>query len=251
MSIPEIEFITQTPLPPAPSRERGEMVTLPSFTAERQAVAVGSQIAEFDPVLAPALRADLGNALLLAQLAADKAAGSPPQDFIGWYRAYVGALKRIGWIVGDLDFREQALSADGALVHKEIIPVVTAFLGPAASAVSIVVGLLNSLQAIQADQPWITLFQSESQTLNGAKFQINIVGEDQNGDPSINVLAVGIKASQRITQVLFFKAQQQSTRLEKAAATMSMPAALLGKIREVLADRVEVYVADNIKNIEI
>jgi hypothetical protein len=248
---PEVEFVMALPLPEARTRGPGDSATLPSFTAERQALAVGGQIAEFSPAISPELRGDLSNCLLLAQLAADKAAGSPAQDVRSWYQTYSSVLRNTGWLVSEGDFQEQAVSADGVFVHKEIIPLLTAFLGPAVAAVSLVVQMLNSLSAMQQNQPWITLFQSESQTLNGAKLQVSLVDKNANGDAAVNLLSVGIETSQRITQVLFFRVSRQSTRLSKTTGTMTMSPAMLARIREVVQAKVAQHVFDNIANIDI
>jgi hypothetical protein len=251
MSSSEVEYIKALSLPTARSRGPADLAKPPSFTTERQALAIAGQIAEFSPAIGPELRGDLSNCLLLAQLAADKAAGNPAQDVQTWYRTYSSVLKQTGWVVGEGDFQEQAVNADGAFVHKAIIPVVAAFLGPAVSAVSIVLQLLNSLSAMQQNQPWITLFQSESQTLNGAKMQISLVDTNTHGDPEVSLLSVGIEASQRITQVLFFKISRQSTRLKKASGSMTMSPAMLARIRDAVQTKVEQHVFDNIANIDI
>jgi hypothetical protein len=251
MSTLEVEYIKTLELPAARSRGLGERATPPAFTTERQAVAIAGQIAEFSPAIGADLRGDLSNCLLLAQLAADKTAGSPAQNVRNWYQTYAGVLRNTGWLVSDSDFQEQAVSADGAFVHKEIIPVLIAFLGPAASAVSIVVQMLNSLSAMQQNQPWITLFQSENQTLNGAKLQISLVDKDANGDATVSLLSVGVEARQRITQVLFFRVSRQSTRLSKATGTMTMAPAMLARIRETVQAKVDQHVFDNIANIDI
>jgi len=250
MSNQELDFIQSLELPEP--RSRGiESAAPPSFITERQAVAVAGQICEFSPTVDPSARADLANCLLLAQLAADKAAGSPPKDVRSWHAQYVNALKKTGWLVSGGDFQEQAVSADGVLVHKEIIPVITAFLGPAASAASIVLQMLNSLSAMQQNSSWITLFQDESQTLTGAKLQVSLVDQDANGAATVNLLSVGIEASQRITQVLFFKVSRQATKLSKATDSLTMNAGSLDLIRAAVAEKVKEHLAESVANIDI
>ncbi len=251
MTTPDLDYIRSVALPSARSRGAGETVTPPDFVAPPQVVAVGSQLCEFTAVVEPAMRQDLSNCLLLAQLAADKAVGSPASDIYRWHDSYIGTLQKTGWLLADVDFQEQALSADGVFVHKEIIPVVMAFLGPAATAGTLILQMLNSLSAMQQNQPWITLFQSESQTLNGAKFQVSLVDKDANGDAEVRLLAVGVEASQRITQVLFFKLHRQSTRLRRAQGAMTMSPATLAKIRDPLRARVAQHVVDYVMNVEI
>lgn len=252
MSAPDLDYLRSVELPAARSRGPGDVAKAPSFAAAGpQAVAVASQLVEFTAAVPADTRADLANCLLLAQLAADKASGSPAQDIYRWYDKYVEVLQNTGWRLADVDFQEQLLSADGALVHKEIIPVVTAFLGPAASTASIVLAMLESLNAMEADQPWITLFQSESQSLQGAKFQIALVDRDAQGDATVSLLSIGIEARQRITQVLFFKLTKQSTRLRKATGSMTMAPATLAAVRDIVRSRVERHVADYVMNVAI
>ena len=250
MSSQELEYIRSVEIR-AP-RSRGLAAAAPPrFTSGQQAVVVGSQLCEFSPAIEPDTRAALSNCLLLAQLAADKAAGSPPADIRTWHEEYVSALRKTGWQVMDGDFQEQAVSTDGVVVHKEILPVITAFLGPAASAASIVVQMLSSLSAMQQNTPWITLFQDESQTLNGAKFQVSLVEQDDHQTVSVNLLSVGIEASQRITQVLFFKASRQTTLLRKASDQLSMLPGTLDIVSAAVAARVKEHLAENVMNIEI
>lgn len=116
-------------------------------------MAVASQLTEFTAAVDPAKRSALSNCLLLAQLAADKAHGSPSDDIFNWYKKYHEVLRGSGWLLADLEFRAQALSADGAFVHKEIIPVIAAFLGPAATAGSLILQVLTSLNNMQQNEP--------------------------------------------------------------------------------------------------
>lgn len=250
MSLPQIDFIERVSLPePRRGPSRGAE---PDFEdADAQGFVVASQLVDFAPGMPGAQREAVANALLLAQLAANKALGTEPEDIRPWYRFYRDTLQRIGWNVNASDFQEQALSAEGAMVHKEILPVVTAFLGPAASAASIVVQMLNSLSAMDEGKPWITLFQDDSQTLKGAQFQVARAAQAATGDPEVALLAVDIEASRRITRVLFFKLTRDATRLEKSTATLTISSGLLQSISRSLRDKVHVHVADNVAAIAI
>src|SRR4051794_3592849 len=53
------------------------------FDTAQQAVAAGSQLIEFDASVAPELRSAITNVMLLAQLAANKAAAAGPIE--AWY----------------------------------------------------------------------------------------------------------------------------------------------------------------------
>jgi hypothetical protein len=251
MTSPDLEYLRSIELPSARARSAGEEVTPPAFVASPQVVTVASQLCEFTSSVAPSTRSTLSNCLLLAQLAADKAFGSPASDIYRWYDKYHEVLRNSGWLLADIDFREQALSVDGAFVHKEIIPVITAFLGPAATAGSLILQVLNSLNQMQQDEPWITLFQSESQSLKGGKFQMSLVDTNANGDAEARHLSVSVEASQRVTQVLFFKLRGQATRLQRAESVMTMSPTALSKAGPIASARVAEHVADYIMNVDI
>ena len=251
MTSPDLAYLRSIELPAARSRSAGEELTPPAFVASRQVVTVASQLCEFTSSVDPTTRSSLSNCLLLAQLAADKAFGSPASDIYRWYDKYLEVLRKSGWLLADVDFREQALDVDGAFVHKEIIPVITAFLGPAATAGSLILQVLTSLDQMQQNEPWITLFQSESQSLRGGKFQLSLIDTNANGDAEARLMAVSIEASQRVTQVLFFKLRGQSTRLRRAESVMTMTQAALDAAGPAASARVADHVADYIMNVEI
>ena len=73
------------------------------------------------------------------------------------------------------------------------------------------------MSQMQADTPWITIFDNNSQHAQGAKFQMSYVDADAQGHPEINLVCVGIEADQTITQVLFFKVTDQSATIRRLA----------------------------------
>lgn len=250
MSLLQIDFIQSVALP-EPRRGPARGGEFAFKDAEPEGVVIGSQLVDFAADMPSAQREAVSNALLLAQLAANKAVGADQRDTRSWYASYRNTLQRIGWHGDATEFQQQALSADGALVHKEILPLVTAFLGPAASAASIVVRMLQSLSAMDEGKPWITLFQDDSQTLTGAQFQLSRATQAAMGDPEVALLAIDIEASRRITQVLFFKLTREATRLEKSTSTLAIGSGLLQSISRSLRDKVHVHVADNVAAIAI
>ena len=146
-------------------------------------VTVGSQLAEFDPAVAAGVRGALANNLLLAQLAANKAA-SQSNDMATWYGKYNDTLQNTGWNLAEAEFQNQTIQNKNANVHEEIIPIITAMLGPQVAAVSMVVNVLKGLQNMNKDSPWITLFDRSSEHASGAKFQVSYVDLDAGGNPA-------------------------------------------------------------------
>ena len=248
MTSRERSYIQQLELPAARSRTRGDVA--PSFSGDRQALVVGAQLAEFTERVTPNLRSDISNSILLAQLAANKATAQSA-DVYRWYDKYIDVLQSIGWQLADVDFREHAMSDTDGEIHKAIIPLVSAILGPAASAASIVLAVLRSMETMSQDSPWMTLFSRESQHFRGAKFQLSFVDADSQGRSTVSLMCFGIEASQKITQVLFFKFSQQSANLKRASGMMTMTADMMNTIHDLVNERVKPHIINNVKNIDI
>lgn len=213
-------------------------------------VAVGSQLAEFAPAVAAQVRPAIANNLLLAQLAANKAA-SQASDVFAWYNKYTATLQNLGWRLADSDFQAQVVRARDAKLHEEIIPIITAMLGPQVAAASLVVGVLKGLGNMNRGAPWITVFDRSSQHASGAKFQVSFVDVDEAGDPQIKALYFGVQAARSVTQVLFFRFSEQRAELRQASGSMSASGALLSATHAEIANRVQQFVSDFVRNVEI
>ncbi|NLD68692.1 MAG: hypothetical protein GX644_07725 [Limnobacter sp.] len=239
----------QLPAPPPRMRDaRGAPPPDPMADAPR-AIAVGAQLAEFTDAVPAEQRSAIADCLLLAQLAANKAA-RPEHDLEAWHDTYLRVLQNLGWLQGSMEFRRRAVDESSGDVHRAILPVLTAMLGPAAAASSMVVAVLDGLQSMNRDSRWISLFDRASAHSRGAKFQLGLVDAEQ-GRLTLRLAAVAIDAMRQITQVLFFKLARSEARLIVAQGELSVDAARLGQVREAVAARVGPYLLENIARIEI
>src|SRR5476649_486751 len=91
-------YVSDLPLP-VPLESMGEAESLaPTFIQEPQAVSVGSQLTEFTANVPPDVRAAVSDSMLLAQLAANKAASTDNSAGVfAWYDKYREVLEGIGW----------------------------------------------------------------------------------------------------------------------------------------------------------
>jgi hypothetical protein len=242
------DYVMSLDLPAEP--QGAEFESAPDFGTERQAVAVGSQLTEFTPAVSTDARSAISNSLLLAQLAANKAANQVA-DVFAWYGKYTEVLQGIGWQSQDLDFQGQDTAAKDLDVHKAIIPVVALALGPAAAAASIVVAVLKGLQDMNSTSPWITLFNQQSQHASGAKFQVTYVDSDSTGQPQLTLVCFAVTAQQTVTQVLFFKFTSQKVQLKQSTGKLGVTLERLKGDQAAIAGRVDSFIAGNIKNIDI
>ncbi|MCB1507037.1 MAG: hypothetical protein KDJ47_18890 [Hyphomicrobiaceae bacterium] len=247
-----IQYIEALDLPdPGPRYESAGEVEI-QFGEQAEAVAVGSQITEFGTAVSPAQRAAVSDCLLLAQLAANKAMANNP-DMMAWYKRYVEVLQNIGWTATSMSFERRKIDEAESSVNKVVIPLLTSLLGPGAAAASIVVSVLNSLQDMDKDSPWITLFDRASQHASGAKFQLGFVDADEGAEPTVSakLVALAIDAKRTITQVLFFKFSSQNATLSSADGRFGIGAATLEAIRPSVQEKVTPFLIDNIGKIEL
>ena len=160
-------------------------------------------------------------------------------------------LQHIGWGIRDVEFQAQFVSDIDVELHKAIIPVMMAMLGPQAAAASLVLAVLRGLAQMDRRTPWIKLFDRLSEHAHGAKFQVSYVDADEHGQPSITLICFGIKAERTITQVLFFKRSAQTAELKKAGSKLAVSRTRLESAREAIAQRVAPFIADYVAKIDI
>jgi hypothetical protein len=80
---------------------------------------------------------------------------------------------------------------------------------------------------------------------------VSYVDADAQGQPEITLLCFGIEAKRTITQVLFFKFSEESAEVKKATGKMAVSMERLNSAKNAIAERVQPFVADFVKNIEI
>lgn len=212
-------------------------------------VVVGSQIAGFAAGVPPKLRAQISDAFLLAQLAADKAiegGGAGPE----WYDTYVATLGKLGWTAESTDRTMRVVAGGAAEVHREILSVVTLLLGPGAVAAASVLAVLNGLAAMDKDAPWITLFQRRSQRANANQFQISNASIEE-GAPVVRLVGFDLDAARSVTQVLFFRFGQSDATLRQFSQTMSVNESVFGAAAPKVAEKLGTRVSEAIAAIEI
>jgi hypothetical protein len=249
-----VEAIELPAIPLSVEAATPEVPSLPDYKAGiSQVVTVGSQIAEFAAGVPVDLRADVANSFLLAQLAADKMIEAHPQSSgKTWYNGYVATMRKCGWLLEGDETALKTVDGTGAQVHEEIIKVLTLALGPAVSAASLIVGVLNGLRAMSKDQPFLTIFDRASNRDETELFQISYVGVGPVAkEPRVKLAAYRLEASASVTQILFFKFHSAHARLRSFSSDLSMDAAIFAEVRKPIFDKVKDRVVGNIAQIDI
>ncbi|MGG5890104.1 hypothetical protein ACLF3G_23530 [Falsiroseomonas sp. HC035] len=244
-------YIQSVELPSARSRGPGDAPPRPpEFTDAPQGVAIGSQLTEFTSRVGEAIRPAISNSLLLAQLAAEKA-NPGDQDPRAWFGSFNTVLGQVGWVpVGGVRATQEISDRDAEL-HKAIIPVLAAALGPAAAAGSIVISVLQGLQAMDEDAPWLTLFRRKSQRASVAQFGINFIDGGDGGGAALKAVHFSLTATRVLTQVLFARLSEVNASVSTEQRELMLSSATIAAAEDPLEKKLGRHIADNIMNIDI
>jgi hypothetical protein len=248
------QFVNNVDLPDAPEfgiERGGDPTALPVYEAKEQAVAVGSQIAEFSKRVPAPLRPAISNSFLLAQLAANKHLSKTGGNSRDWYAKYNEVLANIGWVVEDSGQSMKEVKGSGLQVHQEILPLVTAALGPAVAAAAIVTATLKGLANMNKDSPWITLFDHQSQRAHANQFQVAYIDAPQSSMPVITLAGFELDAKRSVTQVLFFKVSSAEAKLRHYSSKVSMNQGVFDAVQGAVQQKVASFVAGYVAAVDI
>lgn len=237
-------FVTKAKFPKAPASKRTRGIEdkppLELKANEAQGIVVGTGLIVAAEKVPVETRQDLINCTLFAQLAASGEVADASQ-VNAWYDAYFRALTALGWAQSDSQFQEYEFKSENAEANKAIIPVLNTLLGPQASAIAVVKAVLEGLQSMEENAPWMTLFDQQTRTEKSARFQVATADLDANGVLQIALVAFDLKARAKFTQVLFFKFASSSVKLRYSAGKATIYEAALREQRDAIAERLMAY----------
>jgi hypothetical protein len=150
-----------------------------------------------------------------------------------------------GWVRrGDAEaWTEEA--AYGSEVHQKIMALVSVVLGPGTAAAAIVLAALQSLAAMNADSPWITLFDRRGRAATAVGFQVANC-ETTQGGAALHAVDFRVHAEQSMTQILFFKFTKQEASMFRRGVVLDLTPAAMRKYGPVISARVDKAVLDSI-----
>lgn len=245
-------FAQHAKLPPPPRRTRA-LTDEPQVAlkdTEAQSLVVGSGLIVAAENVPAQTREDLVNCTLFAQLAATAQVGDSTK-ISQWYESYFRTLTALGWAQSDTQFEEYQFSSQKAEAHQAVMKVLTALLGPQATALVVVKAALDALQSMSENSPWITLFDRQSKTGKSARFQVATAQLAPEGVLQTALVGFELKAKSTFTQVLFFKFASSSTSLKYAAGKATIYEAALADQRETIATRLAAYRAAYVGEVKL
>lgn len=205
----------------------------------QQGAVVDSNVVTF-PVDTPlTVRNAVGNWLLFAQRAATAQVPDKEQTE-AWADAYLGVLLATGWAERESASAWTEEGAFGSKVYEKVLQLATVVLGPVPTALAIVTAALTSLQSMNEDSPWITLFDRRGKSATAVGFQIANCEAGVEGGAALRAVDFRVHAAQSMTQVLFFKFTSREARMFKRGVVLELTEHALRtygpKIEERVAD---------------
>lgn len=239
-------FVAKAHLPRPPAQRRTRSSTpqdsppLQLKANEAQTLVVGSGLVIATQKVPVQVREDLINCTLFAQLVATAEVGDATK-VTEWYTAYFGALSALGWAQSDQRFEKYHFESSGAIAHEAVMPVVTALLGPQATALTVLQAAFDGLKTMNENSPWVTLFEHHSRQERSAHFQVATAEVAEGGVLQIALVAFDLQAQTELLQVLFFKFNKAKTTLNYSSGKATIYEAALAGQREALAARLAAY----------
>jgi hypothetical protein len=243
-------FVASVELPKPPTLAKTRRVAKgPAFSfdaAKDQATVVGSNVISFVKGITPEQRTDIVHASLLAQLVAKTKVAEPNtlKQVKKWYEQYFDVLSHVGFVIQDKGFAKYEEKSQDFEAHEAILDVATTLLAGAPGALALVKTTLEALKKTSGDNPWITLFNRESQSAKTARFQVSLVDQDSNAQLLVSLMAFGLEAQSKLTQVLFFKFRSNEVTLEQHSGKVTIDSQVLESVRDQISSRLSAFVND-------
>lgn len=249
-----LDFVSTLELPAAPAPLEGpvEDSTGAAFqTAKNQASVVGSELISFVKGVTPETRQAIANSALLAQLAANKAVPSNG-DIYRWYDRYFDVLGKIGWIVQDRGFTTYKATGNGFEAHEAILDVAASLLGPAATSAVILNETIKALRSLKdANSPLITVFDRQSQHAQAARFQVSLVQDNADKDFLVALLAFGLEANTKVTQVLFFRYRSSDAILKHMSGKVTITPEIMARVAPAIEAKVAAFQTSFVRTLDL
>ena len=247
-------FVTRAEIPQARLMRGGTAASAPPIsdlafdTARNQAAVVGSGIISFVQGVTAERRDAIVHSSLFAQMVA-KQRVADEKKIMAWYDAYFDALTNIGWVVQEKTFQQFHESSENFQAHQAILAVATTLLGAAPTALALIKTTLESLQSMDTNSPWITIFDRESQHARTARFQISLADTAADGQFFVTLMAFTLEATSGITQVLFFKTKTSDATLKHSSGKVTIDTAVLDGISAEIKAKLVGIAHDYIKTL--
>ena len=231
LSLEKRAYIANLPVGPVTAElAPSQTVTAVDINKLPDGIVTGSNLIQFPAEASPAVRSSVALSLLAAQRVAnnDHVILTPDQ----WVSRHNTVLQNLNWLIEGGSFVKSEMKGLNVAVHQAIIPLLTTVFGGVTAGAAIL-AVLNNLQSMDQQSPWITLFDRQSRRFNVTEYTFSVV-KVEGEQVHLNMATARLDASFGITQVLFFKLKNQNAEFESAGAKISAQADLLEDLNDGL-----------------
>jgi hypothetical protein len=211
----------------------GQTLPLPVQNWKDQSMLVDKSLISFVSGLSAETRADILESTLLAQLGAN---GKAPdaKDVIGWYKAYIEILTKIGWTMEGGEVQQFSAKANVVELQSVIIDILKAAFG--ANFLQIVTRALDGIKSLADSNGKIEAFEKNTHAESNGSFQIGVA--TQAGDAvSMNLGTFLITSTSKISHILFIKFSKDETNLQYASGKLTLDQKIYENIRSLVQDK--------------
>jgi hypothetical protein len=206
---------------------------LPTQDGKDQAMIVDKSLISFVSGLSAENRADILESTLLAQLGANGKV-SDEKDVIGWYRAYIEILTKVGWTMEGGEVQQFSAKANVVELQTVIIDILKAAFG--ADFLQIVTRALDGIKSLADSNGKIEAFEKNTHSASNGSFQIGVA--TQEGDAvSMNLGTFLITSTSRISHILFIKFSKDETGLQYASGKMTLDQKIYENVRTLVQNK--------------
>lgn len=211
-------------------------------------VVSGTALIDFSATANLEIRSSVSLAMLFASRVATT--GMKPGDGQDdWLALYTKKLTELGFRVSGTALVHSSFSKTGVTVHEALIPFLTIAFGGAAVGPIILAGLKN-LQAVDANQPWIVLFDRQTRRFDASEMHFAAVSSTAT-ETSIRYVVARLNVATGTTRILFFRIEKANADFESATTTIAADNSLLATIEPKLRAKLEEIITSTIAEADI
>ena len=227
-----------------------EDVALPPVNIDRlpDGVVSGTTLIDFSAAQNLVVRSSVSLAMLFASRVATTGM-KDGDDEDDWLARYTLKLGELGFRVSGTSLTTSTFRKKGVAVHKAIIPFLTIAFGGAAVG-PIILAALSNLQDMDANSPWITLFEKQSRRFSVSEMHFAAVSATAT-ETTIRYVVARLDFETGTTKVLFFRIDKTNAKFESATTSMTADNSLLANLEPKLRAKLDQIISSTIAEADI
>lgn len=211
-------------------------------------VVSGTTLIDFSAAQNMVVRSSVSLAMLFASRVATTGmkAGDDEDD---WLARYTQKLAELGFRVSGTSLTTSTFKKNGVAVHKAIIPFLTIAFGGAAVG-PIILAALTNMKDMDADAPWITLFEKQTRRFSVSEMHFAAVSATAT-ETTIRYVVARLDFETGTTKILFFRIDKTNATFESATTSMTADNSLLANLEPKLRAKLDQIISSTIAEADI